>query len=41
MSPKARPVLEFWYDGNEIVPQKLAKLFPGSIKTPSSYGVNL
>jgi hypothetical protein len=23
-------------DGNEIVPQKLAKLFPGSIKTPSS-----
>ena len=22
-------------DGNEIVPQKLAKLFPGSLKTPS------
>ena len=22
-------------DGNEIVPQKLAKLFPGSSKTPS------
>jgi hypothetical protein len=23
-------------DGNEIVPQKLAKLFPGSLKTPRS-----
>jgi hypothetical protein len=23
-------------DGDEIVPQKLAKLFPGSIETPSS-----